>query len=130
MTEKIFTVDELAALCDVDRETIRRWRNKGVRGVFLEATDNTVHRGKPLNFTAAAIEKFAEANPKVMTPALRKALEGEGASTAQTDMEGVLYSYYPEEHDFLKKVLLEKKAALLKELEHTERTLAKLEGDN
>ena len=129
MTEKIFTVDELAELCDVDRETIRRWRNRGVRGVFLEATDNVVLRGKPISFTADSVKRFAKENPKIMTPALRNALESGDRERVQTNTNGMLFSYQPEGQDFLKKVLLEKRAALLKELEHTEKTLAKLEGE-
>lgn len=128
MPEKKFTVEELADLCGVDRETIRRWRNRGVGGVCLEATDSTVLRGKPIFFTASAIEKFAEANPKVMTPALQKALSGEEPAAPQFDDRALNFSYLPEEQSFMKKLLLEKKAALLEELEKTERTLAKLEG--
>lgn len=130
MAEKIYTVDELAELCDVDRETIRRWRNRGVRGAFLEATDNAVLRGKPICFTADSVRRFARENPKIMTPALRNALEGDNRDRAQSNTDGLLFSYQSEEHDFLKKVLLEKRASLLKELEHTEKTLAKLEGEN
>lgn len=129
MAEKIFTVEELATLCQVDRETIRRWRNKGVRGVCLEATDSTVLRGKPISFTADAIERFAKVNPKVMTPALRKALGGAETGKVRMDLEGMNFSYHPEEQSFLRRVLIEKKAALLRELEQTEKTLAKLEGE-
>lgn len=129
MDERIFTVDELAELCDVDRETIRRWRNRGVRGTFLEATSKAVLRGKPICFTADSVRKFARENPKIMTSALRNALEGSNRDRPQVNTDGMLFSYQSEEHDFLKKVLLEKRASLLKELERTEKTLAKLEGE-
>ena len=132
MAEKVFKVDELARLCGVDPETVRRWRNKGVRGVRLASTDTSLLKGKNLLFTAQAVREFAEIYPKIMTPALKQELEQEQSARSLLDMAdiGGAASAAPAavDNEFLMRVLLEKRAALLHDLEQTEKSIARLKG--
>lgn len=72
---KMFTVGELAALMDVDAETIRRWRYRGRNGVFLECLVGQGKQGHRI--TAEALERFLEVNPGLMTEELKKSLDEE-----------------------------------------------------
>ena len=54
----VFTVEKLASLCKVDQETVRRWRNRGVNGVKLQATTNEIQRGAALMFQDDAVRTF------------------------------------------------------------------------
>lgn len=134
MAERLFRVDELAQLCGVDPETVRRWRNKGVRGVFLKSTNTSLLKGKNLLFQAQAVRDFARAYPKIMTPALKKELEKD--ETAKRDLfqlagAGGTASVMPandSDDEFIMRLLLEKRAALLKDLEQTEKSIARLKG--
>ncbi len=74
MTEEYISVEQLAKLCSVDRETIRRWRKRGIRGVMLESVDTAGLRGKPVYFTKDAVRRFAEVYPKMMTEQLAAVL--------------------------------------------------------
>ena len=71
----IFSVEKLAELCKVDRETVRRWRNRGVNGVKLEARQSVARRGAALLFDDSAVKAFMEANPKYLTKELSDALD-------------------------------------------------------
>ncbi len=71
---KYYSVEKLAALCMVDRETIRRWRKNGVNGVKLKAMLNVSHRGKPLSFSEYDVKQFMAANPKYVTKELYEEL--------------------------------------------------------
>ena len=73
----VFTVEKLASLCKVDQETIRRWRNRGVHGVKLQATTNEIQRGAALMFQDDAVRTFMQANPKYMTKELDRILNGD-----------------------------------------------------
>ena len=73
----VFTVEKLASLCKVDQETIRRWRNRGVNGVKLQATTNEIQRGVALMFQDDAVRTFMQANPKYMTKELDRILNGD-----------------------------------------------------
>ena len=134
MAERLFRVDELARLCGVDPETVRRWRNKGVRGVYLESTDASLLKGKNLLFKAQAVRDFAEAYPKIMTQALKKELEKD-----EYARQGKVFDAEPapaasvaaasgSDKDFIMRLLLEKRAALLQDLEQTEKSIARLKG--
>lgn len=72
----IFTVDRLAELCGINKETVRRWRNRGVNGVKLQALTDDQQRGVSLMFDEDAIRSFMEKNPKYMTDKLNAALNG------------------------------------------------------
>ncbi len=124
--KKMFSVDELANLCKVDKETIRRWRNKGVNGVFLESTDSTLLRGKPLFFSSEAVKSFVEANPKVNTPELQQALNPDAAATAAP--QGLLNVAQNDSNgnQYLKNLLLMRKEALEQELLQIEEQLSRL----
>lgn len=75
---KMFTVGELAALMEVDEETVRRWRYRGRNGVFLECL---VGQGKAGHrITAEALERFLEMNPGLMTEELKNSLTSETVS--------------------------------------------------
>lgn len=127
MKEKVFSVEELAQLCQVNEETVRRWRNIGVRGIFLKSTEETVVRGKPLLFTAEAVREFAAANPKVMTAALQEALSDVSAGRERPDLGGMMFSYYSQDsRDYVRRMLLSKKEALLRELEQTKKALEEM----
>ena len=123
MKQLEFDVLQLAMLCDVDRDTIRRWRNEGVRGVKLQATTDEAVRGKRIMFSAAAIYAFAEVYPKIMTPALQQVL-GERPAPEPIDEATVTAPPAPPTavvgNEYLKQLLLEKREALLKELEQVD----------
>lgn len=96
MAEKIYTVERLARLCGVDRETVRRWRNRGLKGTVLESVNTDTMKGKPLMFTEQAIRDFVKANPKVMTLELEKELahgNEEDVYEAQIKSHGGAASY-------------------------------------
>ena len=77
-----FSVEKLATLCKVDRETIRRWRNRGVNGIKLEARQSASQRGAALIFDEAAVRAFMEANPKYVTKELDEALNPSSEPTS------------------------------------------------
>lgn len=79
----MYTVGELAALMEVDAETIRRWRYRGRNGVFLECLVGQGKQGHRI--TAEALERFLEVNPGLMTEALKKSLYGENTEEAEND---------------------------------------------
>lgn len=126
--KKMFSVDELANLCKVDKETIRRWRNKGVNGIFLQSTDSTPLRGKPLFFSTEAIKTFVEANPKVNTPELQSALVSEPTSDATSSPKGLFNVAQNDDNGnkYLKNLLLMRKEALENELLQIEEHLSRL----
>lgn len=72
MRNELFTVETIAELCDVNKETVRRWRKWGRNGVRLEATDPDAAEH---TFTREALNRFMNANPKYLTEELRQALE-------------------------------------------------------
>ena len=123
MAEKVFDVGVLAMLCDVDRETVRRWRNRGVRGVTLESTTSEAIKGKPMTFTYSAILEFAKVYPKIMTPALQRAMGDEVITAAVPTQTAsiaptAVISSTTSGSSYLKQLLLERKQLLLQELEH------------
>lgn len=71
---KSFSVEELAQLCSVNKETVRRWRKLGVGGNFLKSDHEERTQGKPARFSAEDVVQFAAAVPRVMTPELKVAL--------------------------------------------------------
>lgn len=89
MTEEYISVEQLAKLCSVDRETIRRWRKRGIRGVMLESVNTEGLRGKPVYFTKDAVRDFAKAYPKMMTEQLSAVLT-ETEDTFSTEEESVM----------------------------------------
>lgn len=116
----IFTVEKLAALCRVDRETIRRWRNRGVNGVKLQATSNEQLRGVSIMFDEAAVRAFVEANPKYLTKELDMVLNGSfdasaaaKESAAKTEIQG----------DYVRSVLEKQREELLQKLREVEMAL-------
>lgn len=96
MAEALYTVEDVARLCRVDRETVRRWRIRGIRGERLVANGDDINddglakvKGKPILFSADALRKFVAENPKLMTPQLKEELD-----SAQPKQERVLYAPY------------------------------------
>lgn len=90
MAEVKYTVETLARLCEVDKETVRRWRIRGIRGERLLAcgdneSDDQLDKvkGKPILFTADALRKFVAANPKLMTPQLKQELDSAQQNQAE-----------------------------------------------
>ena len=95
----VFTVGKLASLCKVDQETIRRWRNRGVNGVKLQATTDEIQRGAALMFQDDAVRTFMQANPKYMTRELDRILNGDfepalGAASVPEAPKGLENSGY------------------------------------
>lgn len=121
----IFTVEKLANLCRVDRETIRRWRNRGVNGVKLQATNDAQQRGVGLMFDEAAIRAFMQANPKYLTKELDSILNGSfmaslGASSAP------LSQLEPQSNGYVRQILEKQKMELLSKLQEVEHALKQL----
>ena len=69
---KMYTISELAALLDVNEETIRRWRIRGRNGVHLECLIGIGKQGHRV--TSEALARFFEMNPGLCPPALAEEL--------------------------------------------------------
>lgn len=131
MNNDLISVERLAALCAVDRETIRRWRKKGVRGTFLEAVDSTGLRGKPIYFTKEAILRFAEVNPKMMTDALRKALDSHTVQAVPVDSRSMQASVNMENNEqetVTVRLLKDRQRLLEQELAQVKLALEQMKG--
>lgn len=120
---KYYSVERLATLCRVDRETIRRWRNRGVNGIKLESPDTDILRGKPLTFSEEAVRRFIEANPKQLTDALKRDLDGvdNGERVASEGAPNL-----GDESGYLAQLLRQRRQEILRELEQVENTLRKI----
>ena len=122
----LFSVEKLAELCKVDRETVRRWRNRGVNGVKLEAQQSVARRGAALLFEDSAVKAFMEANPKYLTKELSDALNPPEALAA-------VYRAAPapvEGGDSLVEQMLERQREdLLQKVQEIDRTLALLKEE-
>lgn len=118
MANKKFTVEEIAKICDKDRETIRRWRNRGVRGVRLEADTSDVKKGIPLTFSKEAIRKFIEKNPN---PQLEKALQDDDCVESSITAHGAEESLYEDDPVIVQ--LKERQKSLMAQLETTNAAL-------
>lgn len=76
----LFSVADLAALCEVKPTTVRRWRTDGLNGAKLvpydqdPSAEDTDRSGGYLMFSPETVEAFVRKNPRIMTPALRAAL--------------------------------------------------------
>ncbi len=121
----IFTVEKLASLCRVDRETIRRWRNRGVNGVKLQAINEEQQRGVSLMFNEEAVRTFIKANPRYMTPELDEILNGSitesrSAAAASAPKAAVQSSGY------VRQILELQREELLQKLREVERALEQL----
>lgn len=123
----IFSVEKLAELCKVDRETVRRWRNRGVNGVKLEARQSVARRGAALMFDGSAVKAFMEANPKYLTKELSDALDPPEAPiaiayrAAPTPVEGG--------DGFVEQMLERQREELLQKVQEIDRTLALLKEE-
>ena len=72
-----FTVSEIAEKLDVNEETVRRWRIRGRNGVQLVVPSAGERPGrKGYRITEDALRRFLDKNPTLMTPAMRRALDG------------------------------------------------------
>ena len=123
----IFSVEKLAELCKVDQETVRRWRNRGVNGVKLEARQSVARRGAALLFDDSAVKAFMEANPKYLTKELSDALDPpETPATAAYRMASV-----PAEggDGFVEQMLERQREELLQKVQEIDRTLALLKEE-
>ncbi len=124
-----FSVEKLATLCKVDRETIRRWRNRGVNGFKLEARQTASQRGTALIFDESAVRAFMEANPKYLTKELDKALN------PSSELTLVEYSMNPGQtasssaDGYVEEMLKQQRNDLLKKLNEIDRTLALIKGE-
>ena len=111
----VFTVEKLASLCKVDRETIRRWRNRGVNGVKLPA----------LMFQDDAVRTFMQANPKYMTRELDRILNGDfepalGAASVPEAPKGL------ENSGYVRQILEKQREDLLGKLREIDRALEQM----
>ena len=121
----VFTVGKLASLCKVDQETIRRWRNRGVHGVKLQATKNEIQRGAALMFQDDAVRTFMQANPKYMTKQLDRILNGDfepalGAASVPEAPKGL------ENSGYVRQILEKQREDLLGKLREIDRALEQM----
>lgn len=121
----VFTVGKLASLCKVDQETIRRWRNRGVNGVKLQATTNEIQRGAALMFQDDAVRTFMQANPKYMTKELDRILNGDfepalGAASVPEAPKGL------ENSGYVRQILEKQREDLLGKLREIDRALEQM----
>lgn len=121
----VFTVEKLASLCKVDQETIRRWRNRGVHGVKLQATTNEIQRGAALMFQDDAVRTFMQANPKYMTKELDRILNGDfepalGAASVPEAPKGL------ENSGYVRQILEKQREDLLGKLREIDRALEQM----
>ena len=121
----VFTVGKLASLCKVDQETIRRWRNRGVNGVKLQATTNEIQRGAALMFQDDAVRTFMQANPKYMTRELDRILNGDfepalGAASVPEAPKGL------ESSGYVRQILEKQREDLLGKLREIDRALEQM----
>lgn len=121
----VFTVEKLASLCKVDQETIRRWRNRGVHGVKLQATTNEIQRGAALMFQDDAVRTFVQANPKYMTKELDRILNGDfepalGAASVPEAPKGL------ENSGYVRQILEKQREDLLGKLREIDRALEQM----
>ena len=121
----VFTVEKLASLCKVDQETIRRWQNRGVNGVKLQATTNEIQRGAALMFQDDAVRTFVQANPKYMTKELDRILNGDfepalGAASVPEAPKGL------ENSGYVRQILEKQREDLLGKLREIDRALEQM----
>ena len=121
----VFTVEKLASLCKVDQETIRRWRNRGVHGVKLQATTDEIQRGAALMFQDDAVRTFMQANPKYMTRELDRILNGDfepalGAASVPEAPKGL------ENSGYVRQILEKQREDLLGKLREIDRALEQM----
>ena len=121
----VFTVEKLASLCKVHQETIRRWRNRGVNGVKLQATTNEIQRGAALMFQDDAVRTFMQANPKYMTKELDRILNGDfepalGAASVPEAPKGL------ENSGYVRQILEKQREDLLGKLREIDRALEQM----
>ena len=121
----VFTVEKLASLCKVDQETIRRWRNRGLNGVKLQATTNEIQRGAALMFQDDAVRTFMQANPKYMTRELDRILNGDfepalGAASVPEAPKGL------ENSGYVRQILEKQREDLLGKLREIDRALEQM----
>ena len=122
----LFSVEKLAELCKVDRETVRRWRNRGVNGVKLEAQQSVARRGAALLFVDSAVKAFMEAYPNYLTKELSDALNPPEALAA-------VYRAAPAPVEggdsFVEQMLERQREELLQKVQEIDRTLALLKEE-
>jgi len=142
--EMLFSVAELSQLCGVKPTTVRRWRTDGLNGVKLiphdseERGEDCDRSGSYLLFTVDTVREFVLRNPRIMTPALRKALEECDAYNGQpifTPAKEVAYaaesSQLPTDTtSYYYTLLCKREEELLRELEYLRKEKAALEGQN
>ena len=121
----VFTVEKLASLCKVDQETVRRWRNRGVNGVKLQATTNEIQRGAALMFQDDAVRTFVQANPKYMTKELDRILNGDfepalGSASVPEAPKGL------ENSGYVRQILEKQREDLLGKLREIDRALEQM----
>ena len=135
----LFSVAELARLCGVKPTTVRRWRTDGLGGAKLipydadETSETDDRSGSFLLFDVATVQNFVQKNPRVMTPALRRALEDAASPQPSSDSEAPSCSgtyssvheeaapYMEDRNQYYYSLLCSREAELLKELEYVRR---------
>lgn len=124
---KFFSVEKLAELCEVDRETIRRWRNRGVNGVKLQARQTELRRGVPLMFDEDAVRTFMQSNPKYLTKKLDDALNVEtGARTGMAVASAQAPAGAAADNSYVRQLLEQQRRDLQEKLRAVEAALEQL----
>ncbi len=121
MQNELFSVEMIAGLCDVNLETVRRWRKWGRNGIKLEAVDP---EAPELTFTAEALTRFLNANPKYLTESMRQELERKQQPVApsETALEALKDNY-------VYNLLKEKRDLLSQQLKELEKELNRMEKE-
>lgn len=124
----LFSVEKLASLCKVDRETIRRWRNRGVNGVKLEARQSVSQRGAALIFDEAAVRAFMEKNPKYVTKELDEFLNASHNEEYVENSKAKIEVRSGLAEGYVEKMLIAQRNDLLKKLNEIDRALELIKG--
>ena len=122
----IFTVEKLASLCRVDRETVRRWRHRGINGIKLSATTDEKQRGIGLMFDDKAVRAFMQANPKYLTKELDDILNTDSNDARQSAASKAEHVDELKGGSYVRSVLEQQRDDLLNKLREIEQVLEQM----
>ena len=133
---KMYTISELAALLNVNEETIRRWRIRGRNGVRLECIVGIGKQGHRV--TSDALARFFDLNPGLCPPALAEELVHANGGESLAVSYGVAKTEIPvdklptpsETNEVIQSIIRDKqerRGRLLEELQQIDREILVLQ---